>query len=92
MHFLFLLFSVGVWSSEGFFQSSRGLRQGDPLLAFLFNVVMEVLYRLVSMVELLRLFHGCRVGADELSIPLIQYADDYLFLLWVLTDQVNLYC
>ena len=66
-------------SPANFFGSSRGLRQGDPLSALLFLVMMEVLSKMMKRAKgagLLRGFRadGRRGGGVCVSHPL--FADD----------------
>jgi hypothetical protein len=66
-------------SPEGFFDSSRGLRQGDPLSPFLFLLLMEILSRMLKRVKEEGFIKGFSVGADGLgglSISHLLYADD----------------
>ena len=57
-------------SPTGFFQSTRGLRQGDPLFPYLFVIGMEALSCLINI-------RG-RSG-DDLQITHLLFADDTLF-------------
>jgi hypothetical protein len=72
-----MLFSVLVnGSSNGFFSSSRGLRQRDPLSVLLFVFVMEALSRMISVVVSGGLLEGFKVGNATYSHLL--FADDTL--------------
>ena len=52
------------------FIPQRGLRQGDPLAPFLFNVVAEVLNGLMREAEKQNLFRGFQVGSNKVGISI----------------------
>jgi hypothetical protein len=59
-------------SPFGFFSSSRGLRQGDPLSPLLFVVIMKVLSRMMTAIVDRGLLSGFSVGSknnEELLCP-----------------------
>ena len=62
-------------SPEGFFTSSRGLQQGDPLSPLLFLIVMEVLKKVESEGLIHGFSAGCNVS-NGLHISHLLYADD----------------
>ena len=66
-------------SPKGFFESSRGLRQGDPLSLLLFLLIMEVLSRILKKTEENNLIRGFHVGAMNsvgVQISHLLFTDD----------------
>ncbi|XP_028095305.1 uncharacterized protein LOC114295281 [Camellia sinensis] len=58
------------------FSPQRGLRQGDPLSPFLFNIVAEGLNILMTRARLMGLIKGAVVGSNDLSITHLQLIDE----------------
>ncbi|KAF5183887.1 Line-1 retrotransposable element orf2 protein [Thalictrum thalictroides] len=75
-------------SPFGFFTSQEGLRQGDPISPFLFNLVMEALSRLVYKAMDLGFLHGFKPALSGPKVAMLQFADDTLFMCDASVSQV----
>ncbi|RVW44349.1 LINE-1 reverse transcriptase-like [Vitis vinifera] len=86
-------FSVVVnGSPSGFFQSSRGLRQGDPLSPYLFVIVMEVFSCLLRRAIGGGYLSGWRVrgrSGEEILISHLLFVDDTLVFYEASQDQMT---
>ena len=68
-------------SPTGFFRSSRGLRQGDPLSPYLFVLGMEALSSLINRAVRGSFVSGCRIGGRGgvgIQVTHLLFADDTL--------------
>jgi hypothetical protein len=65
----------------GYFGSSRGVRQGDPLSPFLFDLVMEAFSRMINAIMSRGLISGFSVGSRDQTRVVVShllFADDTL--------------
>lgn len=67
-------------SPSGDFPLKKGLRQGDPLSPLLFLLTAEGLGLLVQKTCESGLLQPAALGKDKVQIPLLQYADDIIFV------------
>ena len=78
-------------SPTGFFDSSRGLRQGDPLFSLLFLLIMEVLSRILKKIEEGGLIQGFRVGpinSTGIHISHLLFVDDTILFYDASREQI----
>ncbi|RVW38638.1 LINE-1 reverse transcriptase-like [Vitis vinifera] len=77
-------------SPSGFFRSSRGLRQGNPLSPYLFLFAMEALSQLLSCARNGGFISSFRVGGREgLIVSHLLFADDTLIFCDAEADQLQ---
>jgi hypothetical protein len=83
-------------SPSGFFNSSRGLRYGDPLSPLLFVVIMEALSRMMAATVDRGLLSGFLVGSrihEEMVVSHLLFANDTLIFCEPSVEQFrNLRC
>ena len=76
--------SVGIQVNDeigNFFQTKRGLRQGDPLSPVLFNIVADMLAVLVSRARECGQIKGVVPHLVDGGLSILQYADDTVLFL-----------
>lgn len=74
-----------------FFQTKKGLRQGDPLSPILFNLVADMLAILIKRANKQGSFHGVVLHLIDNGLSILQYADDtILFMEHDLEEAKNL--
>ena len=81
---------------EDFFDSSRGVRQGDPLSPLLFVLVMEAFSKMMNLVVERGLLAGFSVGSrpsEAMGVSHLLFADDTLIFCEPKVEQIqNLRC
>jgi hypothetical protein len=76
--------SVGVkvnYDIGHYFQTKRGLRQGDPMSPVLFNIVADMLAILIKRAKDDRQINGVIPHLVDDGLSILQYADDTIIFL-----------
>lgn len=61
----------------------------DPLVPFLFNLVVDVLGRLIDKAKAMHLIRGLQVGRETVEISHIPFVDDVLYFMILESHSLN---
>ena len=78
-------------SPAGFFGSSRGLRQGDPLSPLIFLLIMEVLSHIMKKIEeggFIQGFHVRPINSTGIRVSHLLFADDTILFCDASREQI----
>ena len=64
-----------------YFQSGKGVRQGDPLSPLLFNLAADALAKMIQQAQKNDLIQGLVPDYVDKGIAILQYADDTILCL-----------
>ena len=82
--------NVGVKINDqqgAYFQTRKALRQGDPLLPILFNIVVDMLAVLIARTKAENQIEGVIPHLVDDGLSILQYADDTVIFLSHDTDK-----
>ena len=68
-------------NAEHFFQTRKGLRQGDPLSPLLFNIVADMLAILMNRAKVDGQISGVVPHLIDGGLSILQYADDTILFM-----------
>lgn len=68
-------------SSGRYFQTKKGLRQGDPLSPILFNIVADVLTTMIERAKNAGQLNGIVPQLVQDGLSILQYADDIMLFM-----------
>ena len=64
-----------------YFQTKKGVRQGDPLSPILFNIVVDILAILIDREKETELIRGLVPNLVDNGLSILQYADDTILFM-----------
>jgi hypothetical protein len=76
--------SVGIKINDEvapYFQTRRGLRQGDPMLPILFNIIADMLALLINRAKADGQIRGVLPHLIDNGLSILQYADDTIIFI-----------